>query len=150
MTAIVVLIASSLVILTVAIHLFLLRGLSQIVTRMRSMPVLGMGVAMVTAILAHVFEICVFAIALWWMSTDERFGRWIGDTQSGIYDYFYYSALTYTSLGFGDVAPTGSLRAFAAVEAITGLVLIAWTASFASFWQCNDYGASTMETRRTL
>jgi hypothetical protein len=65
------------------------------------------------------------------MATDGRFGSLTGDVQHGMRDYFYYSAITYTSLGFGDVAPQGSLRLLAAVEAITGLVLIAWTASFA-------------------
>ena len=131
MTIIAVLIASGLVILTVGIHLFLLRGLSRLISRMRPIPVMGMGTAMVVAILGHLVEICIFAIAQWRMITDGRFGSLQGKIQHGRHDYFYYSAITYTSLGFGDVAPLGSLRLLAAVEAITGLVLIAWTASFA-------------------
>ncbi|MDH3717064.1 MAG: potassium channel family protein [Planctomycetota bacterium] len=98
---------------------------------MRTIPVIGMGVAMTLAILGHLVEILVFAVALQWMVADGRFGGLSGDVQQGMRDYFYYSAITYTSLGFGDVAPTGALRLLAAVEAITGLVLIAWTASFA-------------------
>ena len=131
MTTIAVLIASGLVILTVGIHLFLMRGMSRLISRMRPIPVIGMGTAMVVAILGHLVEICMFAIAQWCMITDGRFGSLQGEIQHGLHDYFYYSAITYTSLGFGDVAPVGSLRLLAAVEAITGLVLIAWTASFA-------------------
>ena len=131
MTTIIVLITSGLVIVTVMMHLFLLRGLSQLVLRMRSIPVIGMGLSMVAAILGHLAEIYVFAIALWWISADGQLGRLTGDVQHDTHDYFYYSAISYTSLGFGDIAPEGALRVLAAVEAITGLVLIAWTASFA-------------------
>ena len=42
----------------------------------------------------------------------------------------YFSFSTYTSLGYGDIVPVGDARILAGVEAITGLVLIAWTASF--------------------
>ena len=34
------------------------------------------------------------------------------------------------SLGFGDISPYGSLRFMTALETLTGLLLIAWTASF--------------------
>jgi len=131
MAAAVILIASGLVIVTVTIHLFTLRGLSHFVRGMRSVPVLGMGLSMVGAILGHLVEIAIFALALREMCTGDRFGTIGGEMQHTLRDYFYYSALSYTSLGFGDVAPQDSLRAIAAVEAITGLVLIAWTASFA-------------------
>jgi len=42
----------------------------------------------------------------------------------------YFSAETYTSLGYGDVVPTGPLRTLAGVEALNGLLLIGWSASF--------------------
>ena len=48
----------------------------------------------------------------------------------GVTDTFYYSAVVYTSLGFGDITPTRALRFFTAFETLTGLVLVAWTASF--------------------
>jgi hypothetical protein len=42
---------------------------------------------------------------------------------------FYDSASAYTSLGTQQ-PPTTALRVLTAVEALTGLVLITWTASF--------------------
>ena len=45
-------------------------------------------------------------------------------------DCLYFSAVAYTSLGFGDIAPAGPLRLLTGVEALNGLLLIAWTASF--------------------
>ncbi|MFL6662236.1 MAG: potassium channel family protein, partial [Rhizobacter sp.] len=43
----------------------------------------------------------------------------------------YFSAETYTSLGFGDITPVGPIRLLAGVEALNGLLLIGWSASFA-------------------
>lgn len=42
----------------------------------------------------------------------------------------YFSAATYSSLGFGDVVPTGYLRLLAGSEALVGLCMIGWSASF--------------------
>ena len=48
----------------------------------------------------------------------------------GFLDYLYFSSVTYTSLGLGDVFPVGHLRFLTGVEALNGLVLIAWTGAF--------------------
>ena len=42
----------------------------------------------------------------------------------------YWSAVTFVTVGFGDIVPTGPLRLLAGMEALTGFVLITWTASF--------------------
>ena len=38
--------------------------------------------------------------------------------------------INYTTLGYGDITPHGLVRFTAGLEALTGLLLIAWTASF--------------------
>ena len=48
--------------------------------------------------------------------------------------------VSYTSLGLGDVWPTGVLRLITGLEALNGLILIAWSASFTylsmeKFWE---------------
>lgn len=49
-------------------------------------------------------------------------------------DYLYFSTETNTSLGFGDARLlTDDMRLLAGIEAMIGLVLIAWTASCNSF-----------------
>ena len=46
------------------------------------------------------------------------------------YDYLYFSSVTYTSLGLGDVFPSDHVRIIAGIEALNGLLLIAWSGSF--------------------
>lgn len=130
---ILLLIAAALVVLSVTIHLVTLRGLSRLVLRRHSFPVTSMGVAMIGAIMGHLVEIEVFAVTIQWMTRHEHMGRLVGNMGQTAEDYFYYSAVTYTSLGFGDIVPAGPMRLLSAIEALTGLVLIAWTASFAFF-----------------
>ena len=48
----------------------------------------------------------------------------------GFLDAIYLSATTFTTLGFGDLAPVGPIRFLAGTEALTGFVLITWSASF--------------------
>ena len=50
--------------------------------------------------------------------------------QHGILDSVYYSFTSYTTLGFGDIEPSGAIRFVTGMESLTGLVLITWTASF--------------------
>ena len=37
---------------------------------------------------------------------------------------------TYTSLGLGDIHPTGPMRLLVGLEALAGLMLIGWSSSF--------------------
>jgi hypothetical protein len=45
-------------------------------------------------------------------------------------DAVYLSAETFTTVGFGDLAPRGAIRFLAGTEALTGFILITWSASF--------------------
>ena len=42
----------------------------------------------------------------------------------------YFSIETYTTLALGDIYPTGAIRMLAGIEALTGRVMISWTAAF--------------------
>lgn len=57
-------------------------------------------------------------------------GSLVGTTGFLLANCMYFSAETYTSLGFGDLTPHGPVRVLAGVEALTGLLLIGWSASF--------------------
>jgi hypothetical protein len=51
-------------------------------------------------------------------------------SQSGFLDLVYFSAITFATVGYGDFVPTGLVRFLSGTEALTGFVLITWSASF--------------------
>jgi len=63
-------------------------------------------------------------------------GTWLADgsltwsARFSLSTCIYFSAETFTSLGFGDLTPVGPVRLLAGVEALNGLLLIGWSASF--------------------
>jgi hypothetical protein len=79
---------------------------------------------------AHAIQVLVYAIAYYLFADDLKLGSLTGDTHNQLFDFVYFSATTFTSLGFGDIYPLGPTRIVAAVEALNGLLLIAWSASF--------------------
>lgn len=81
-------------------------------------------------LLAHLIEICVFGWGFSIAASITQDSMLTGYDSYHIKDYFYYSASVYTTLGFGDLVPTGGLRIMTGIESITGLVLITWSASF--------------------
>jgi len=40
---------------------------------------------------------------------------------------FYFSMVTYTTLGYGDIVLTGAWRTLAAVQAGNGVIIFGWT-----------------------
>jgi len=120
-----------LVVSTTAIHYEVLRGLSAGLPRLR-IPSRGKLLVVIFAtFLAHAVEILLYAVAVYLL------GHFSFNVS------LYFSAETYTSLGYGDVVPTGDLRLLAGVEALNGLLLIGWSASYTfiameRFWQAES------------
>lgn len=82
------------------------------------------------ALCAHAVEVWIFALSFFWMHHADGWGEFEGNFEGSLMDCVYFSFTTYTTLGFGDVVPHGDLRYLTGLEALTGLVLITWTASF--------------------
>jgi hypothetical protein len=128
-------IVNSIVIATaVFIHYEALLQLSRWLPRMRHV---GYRFRIVTGVIgamtAHTLEIWMFGIVYFLMTHLEGFGTIRGTENLGFLDCVYFSFITYSSLGYGDLIPDGGLRYLAGLEALTGLLLIAWTASFLFF-----------------
>ena len=82
------------------------------------------------AFFAHVAEIGLYAVALFVLTSYADIGHIAGHGATRLLDCIYFSAETYTSLGMGDIAPSGPVRLFAGVESLNGLLMISWSASF--------------------
>ena len=78
----------------------------------------------------HVVEIWIFGLAIWSLLAIPGTGTILGLDHAGFLDAVYLSAATFTTVGFGDVSPGGSIRFLAGTEALTGFTLITWSASF--------------------
>jgi len=73
----------------------------------------------------------MFALAYYFIAdVGDVTGNIIARKAEGFAEQIYFSFSTYTSLGYGDLVPSEPLRFMAGMEALTGLLLIAWTASF--------------------
>lgn len=114
---------------TVLLHLATLRKLAGVLARIDDRPVFAPLVMIFSLIAAHVAEIWLFAGAYGWLTGRAGVGALAGLT-GDLSDYVYYSGVSYTTVGFGDIVPRGPIRLLTGTEALTGLLMIAWSASF--------------------
>jgi hypothetical protein len=103
----------------------------------RRAKVLG---AVFGAMVSHGLQVSIFAGAYLLMRNQLELGTFGGQFHEHFTNFWHFSIETYTSLGMGDIYPLGPLRMLAGIEALTGLLMISWTASFtylemARYWK---------------
>ena len=81
-------------------------------------------------LLVHSIEIWVFGLANFGLLQFDGFGRLVGMGDISLFNCIYYSAIVFSTLGFGDIVPEGPVRFLTGMEAIAGLTFITWSASF--------------------
>ena len=122
-----------LIALTVSVHY---EGLRFVASRLKSFGparqrARGVLILVVLALLlVHAAEIWLWAAAIWLLHLYVPGAAIVGEVSGGFFEYVYFSAISYTTVGFGEIYPTGPIRFTAAFEALTGLVMITWSASF--------------------
>ena len=122
-----------LVTLTVGFHYEALYRLSLLLPRLNMPHRFRIVIGILGALFAHALEVWLFAFAYYVLVRTESFGSFVdtsGEQLNQLDECVYFSFVTYTTLGYGDVIATGPLRFLAGMESLTGLVLITWTASF--------------------
>lgn len=117
------------VLLAVMIHFESLHRLSLVIPSIKVRPHLKLIFAVCGALLAHTLEVWLFALVYFTM-LQLGLGGLVGTFDTSLIDCVYFSFTTFTTLGFGDIYPIGPVRYLTGLEALTGLVLITWTASF--------------------
>jgi hypothetical protein len=119
-----------LLVATTVIHYEVLRLLTAALPALGVRPRVQLIFVILGAFVAHFIEIMLYGAAYYVLAT------WFGVGsmgQSGALHFsrcLYFSAETYTTLGYGDVLPHGDLRLLAGLEALNGILLIGWTASY--------------------
>ncbi|MFT3931624.1 MAG: ion channel [Spongiibacteraceae bacterium] len=115
---------------TTVIHYEALRLLNTFLPQLRIHNRLKLLVVMFSAFVAHAVEIAAYGSAFFFLVDVMAVGHVTGGAVFSPMTCMYFSAENFTSLGFGDLTPIGPVRLLAGVEALNGLLLIAWTASF--------------------
>lgn len=119
-----------LVVLTVVIHYEVLYQLAFKLPNLKFKPRYRVLIGVFVILIAHIIEIWLFAIAYYVMIHNEGFGALSGNFNQSLLDCSYFSFTSYTTLGFGDIEPSGYIRFLTGMESLTGLVMITWSASF--------------------
>ena len=113
------LIAGGLVVATVAMHAIGFDVLLRVIMRSRALdrsgfvPVIGMVIGLTCwLMLIHLAEIAVWGLFYLWQGC-------LPDAESA----FYFSGVTYTTVGYGDLVLPKPWRMLAPVEALTGILM---------------------------
>ena len=113
------LLASVLVVATVAMHAAGFSALLRVIMRSHALdrsgfrPVTGMVIVLTCwLMLVHLAEIAVWGLCYLWQGC-------LPDAETA----FYFSGVTYTTLGYGDLVLPKPWRMFAPLEALTGIIM---------------------------
>ena len=82
---------------------------------------------------AHSLEVWMFAATLYIAKDHLHMGTLVGVFDESWRDYLYFSVVTYASVGYGDIRPTGDIRTICGFEALTGILMMAWSAAYTVF-----------------
>ncbi|GAB5412463.1 MAG: potassium channel family protein [Congregibacter sp.] len=121
---------SAIIALVVFVHYEFLHWANQLMPKLHLRHRARMLFGVFSALLAHIIEVWIFAIAYYLMDRTPGWGSMGGDYDGSVFSSVYLSFASYTTLGIGDIVPLGHLRFLVALESLTGFVLITWTASF--------------------
>ena len=114
------------------LHLFVLERLGRWIYRRKETIRHPLPIVLTTIFVTHLLEVVLYALGLSlldWAGEGELRGAIVGGP-GWFQDHFYFSIASYTTLGIGDILPHGNIRIVAGLEALNGLVLVAWSASF--------------------
>jgi hypothetical protein len=145
--AIALLISLFLATATVLVHYELLQFAATLPNRLTYPTRSRILIVIAVVLAAHLGEAALYAIAYYLMQTYLQLGSLVGHLEGDFLDFLYFSMATYTTLGIGDVHPSGTMRIVAGFESLNGLVLIGWSASFTyltmeRFWDVKREGGA--------
>jgi hypothetical protein len=119
-----------LLILTTVFHYEVLRLLSRVLPASRIPPRMQLVFVIIAAFAAHFADIVLYGAAYYLLAGMPHVGSMGAPGVLPFTRCLYFSAETYTTLGYGDVLPHGDLRLLAGLEALNGMLLMGWTASY--------------------
>ena len=131
---IVLAVAAVIIPVVVAMHYEAMRMLVRIASPVRHRPRASLILVILGLLVAHLLEVAVFGVVYMFITAAGHLGglHTTGGeplAPTGV-DWFYFSAVVYSTVGFGDLVPFGPMRLLAGLESVLGLMLVTWSASF--------------------
>lgn len=124
-----ILIAAVLIAATIFIHYEILRLTTVGATDLNVRPRMRLWMMLSAALLSHLIHISLYSVGYIVLEFQFGLGSIAGPDSGAFNDAFYFSITNYTTLGIGDIYPTGQIRLLSGIEALNGLVMVTWTAS---------------------
>ena len=126
-------ICACLVVMCVLLHYEVLRKISKVLVQLPLLHRLRILVLIIGLLLTHIVEIWIYSATYWFLNGHAGFGHLqivATHAETDWLDHVYFSFVTYTTVGYGDIVPIGPIRFVAATEALNGWMLLGWSASF--------------------
>jgi len=135
------------IVLTSLINYEILRGIWNIAPHLNIAPRLRVMLMVAGVFTGQLIAIWLYALLYWLLLHQFTALGSVVTTEGPLHEpvhdmvsLLYFSASSYSSLGYGDIVATGGLRILAGVQVLNGLVLIGWSASFTylmmqKFWE---------------
>ena len=101
-------------------------------------------VILFTSMASHLVHILLFGLVFFYLREKLDLGGFGGNYGDNLRSFIYFSAETYTSVGYGDIYPKGALRLVSSIETLLGLMLISWSASL-SYLEMQRHWSSAQE-----
>lgn len=122
-----------LVVTTSMIYYEILRYCWLIIPKIPLAPRKRILIVMIAIFFGHTVAVWVYGAFYYFLCEYLKMGELmhtVPGSEDNFISYVYYSAVTYSSLGIGDIIPQGTMRFLTGVEVLNGLVLIGWSVSF--------------------
>lgn len=123
------LISVLMVIRTTLIFYEVMRIVWEVILELKIAPRMRIILVVLAIFTGHTAAVWAYGVVYWLLVNYMEIGV-LTQGHEKFMDAVYFSAVTYSSLGFGDVTPTGAIRMLCGVEVLNGLVLIGWSVSF--------------------
>ena len=131
----------------VLLHYETLRLLSYVLLRFHGKRRRRILILVLALVVLATLEIWLFGLGYYWLLSDGRYGALHGPGRvDELVDYVYFSAVIYTTLGLGDLVPSGSIRFLVGTQALVGFTLISWSAAF-TFLEMERFWRDSTERR---
>jgi Ion channel len=123
-------ISVGLIIFCVAVFYEIMAHVWLVLPRLDNRPRTQILFTVLVSFVGHTIAVWAFGLVYYVLANYFQFGALTGAIDHELIDYVYFSSVSYSSLGFGDVYATEGLQLLVGVEAILGLILIGWTITF--------------------